>query len=926
MSSRDVKKIKPDMTPRKEIDSDLLGSLRMLLLELRDITPFFGILASEMYIAGPSKSIPTIGVSPKGVVAYNEDFMRSLSPGERVAIFVHEALHVALDYWSRFEGLNMTLANWAHDFVINDIIVTGMSDLQIVRGGGTKIYKLDVKLPSGGAWSEKYRNMSGEEVYNILYKGVAERANQIKENYKATMADPAAKAAMERENQIKKELRISLQKGGKLLTEKEDEASSKTKVASDEIARENELFMEALRDSESKSLNFSGIGSTPEDTAPKSKEPESNSKQSEDDKSKEQKTDSPKESQPQNKDEPQTPEQETPESQSNDEPQSSNAGEPDEGQEQSESNEHQPESEPGQGAGEEQSADGQDSQEAPGQEQGAESESGQGQESTQPGSNSQASSDAARGKDAADVEAAGDDNSPGTPDAGATQGQNQGSPSSQPQAGQPESGDGNPYQQAKSQMQEAMGEAFNDYMDREKDRITNEVDGTPDGTTREQHLDELSEDLDKISDQYVDDVTKAREQGHEEPEEGQSQDGEQNPGEGDPKEPGDKPGEKGEGGPQEGQEGEGAEGQGAPGDESQSSQGKPGQSGSGAGGQPSSDGKSGQEAGQPGGNGPISEKAARQDVQNSMQEMIEQLKNSLAGKPEGGMKGLDQQMASGEQVIDSEGFDQAMRELADELGSSMDGDVDMDCSDIENNPFRDEKPEQTDDRRRQMLTRAVIEDHQQGGKAAGNLPGWMQAEINKILYPPLSFAQELEKFVGPYGATTQRSFSVRNKRNTFLPNHMIRPGMKKNTSKVYILLDTSGSMMNGRDAENLAHAMGLVDQLATALRMEVEVIQCDVGVTKILSTQEAMEEVRQGSFKVDGIGGSDLNPAFEHIWQEMIVQGGNRGNPIICFTDGEIRVPDEVPAGLRQQCLWVTNPGQRPPTTKWGEHTIMRDM
>jgi predicted metal-dependent peptidase len=150
--------------------------------------------------------------------------------------------------------------------------------------------------------------------------------------------------------------------------------------------------------------------------------------------------------------------------------------------------------------------------------------------------------------------------------------------------------------------------------------------------------------------------------------------------------------------------------------------------------------------------------------------------------------------------------------------------------------------------------------------------------------------------------------------------------MKKNSGKVYVLLDVSGSMMSGQDAENLMHGMGLVDQLATALRLEVCVIQCDTDVTKVMTTQEALEEVRAMKFEVKGQGGSNLEPAFEHIWKEMMIENGNRGNAIICFTDGVIHVPEEVPPGLRQQCMWVTNPGQSAPTKNWGEHVIMRDL
>lgn len=826
--SREVKKFKPEMTKKAEMDSKLLGDLRFLLLELRTVSPFFGILASEMFIAGPTTSVPTICVSHRGVVAYNEDFMRSLSPGERVAVFVHEALHVSLDYWDRFKGTNWKIANWAHDFVINDIIKSGMSEIKIVRKGGKEVFDLGVKLPAGGAWSAEYKNMSGEEVYNILYEGVAKRANEIKQKYMDTMSDPAAKAAVERQNKINKELRISLQKGGKLLTEKEDEASSKTKIADDEIATANDSFLDALRDKESVSLNFKE--SEDEDTAP----------------------------------------------------------------------ELPPQAEPG-------------------------------NEQPDP-----SEADPTNGEEAAD-----DNQSPGEP--GADGEVSEDSPSSQAEPGQPEGGEANPYQQAKEEMQNAMGEAFDDYMSKESDRITSEVDQTPNGTTREQHLDELSKELDEIGDQYVDDVTKAREQGHEEPKDDQPQDGKPQPGEkgdeqsepgqegegaegpdGEPQ-PGDgqpQPGEDGQPGdgqPGEGQPGEGEPGEGEPGKNGQpqpGSGGKPGNAGSGA-----EPGSSGQGQGQGQGE-PVSEQTARQDVQDAIKNMMDQVSNSLGGKPQG-KPGLDQQMASGQDAMDSEGFDQAMRELADKLGSGMDGDVNMDCSDIENNPYAKEDQAETEERRRQMLTRAVVEDMQNGGQGIGSLPGWFKSEIDKILYPPMSFSQELEKFIGPYGATSKRSFSIRNKRNTFFANHMIRPGMRQNDAKIYILLDVSGSMMNGKDAENLAHAMGLVDQLASSMRMEVNVIQCDTGVTRVLTTMEAMEEVRNKKFEVHGQGGSDLRPAFDHIWREMAVENGNRGNPIVCFTDGAIVVPESVPDGLRQQCLWVTCPGQRAPTSNWGEHRTL---
>lgn len=290
------------------------------------------------------------------------------------------------------------------------------------------------------------------------------------------------------------------------------------------------------------------------------------------------------------------------------------------------------------------------------------------------------------------------------------------------------------------------------------------------------------------------------------------------------------------------------------------------------------------------------------------------------------MPGVDKQMASGEDVMDSDGFNQAVRELQEQLGGGMEGDVDMDCSEIPGNPYKNETKDQLEERRRQMMQRAITEDVQNGGKFYGTMPGWMKSEIDDILYPPANFSQSLTKFIGPYGAVNKRSFSVRNKRNTFWDNHIIRPGMKKNSAIIYIIMDVSGSMMNGADADNLRHAMGLVEQLSLGLQLEVKVIQNDTGITRVLNTREAMEEVAARKFEVHGQGGSDLSPAFDFIWKEMMIENGNRGNPVIVFTDGAIVVPEKVPDGLRQEVMWVTLPGQNAPTKDWGEHVILENL
>ncbi len=808
-------KFKPELVEADQVDNELKQQLRLLLLELRTISPFFGVLASEMWLAGPSKNISTIAVSERGVVSYNEAFMKSLPPGERIGALVHEALHVALDYWNRFRPFNnWALANKAHDFANNDIIISSMSQLEVVREGGKVRFNLGVKLPQGSLWDPKYKNMSAEEIFNALLEEISERSKQIKAQMDSILNDPAAKAEHDRLKAINQELRKSLIEAAKRIGEKEKEAISRTASAQGEIERSNKELEQMLIGADSISMVDTRAQHDQEPSPPETTSPEADS------------------SQP--------------------------SGQP---------------------------------------------SNGKNEESNSP-------------------------SAPGNQDSSV-----------------------DPYEQAKDELQESMRNAMHDFLDKESERIGNEYDGKPDGSSREEHLDELDEKLDKIADDYVDKVTQARENGVEEKSNDKPEaSGDQQPGAEEKgaenkggEKGGDQPGsEQGKDNPQpgEGQDagaGQPSQGEDQPGGGQPSGDGQPGQGGqpssespstssqSGAGGTPGQGGS--QQGGAPGNAGqqPVSEKQARDDVKQSISQMMDEISNSLTGSGQG-MPGVDKNMASGQDVAENDAYTQAMKEMMDKLGSNMDGDVDMDCSDIPGNPYKHETDQDLENRRKEMLQRAVVEDMQSGGKGMGTLPGWLKSEIDGILHPPMSFHKEIQKFMGPYAGTTRRSYSARNKRNTFQPNTTFKPGMRKNSAVVYILKDTSGSMMNGEDADNLRFAMGLVEQLAQGLQMEVRVIQADTGITRILTTQEALAEINNNKFEIHGQGGSDFTSAFDYIWREIATTNGNRGNPILVFTDGSIVVPDEPAPGVRQQTIWITSPGQRPPTTKWGDHIVMKDL
>lgn len=836
-------KYKPKMD--EEFDQELFQRIKFLVMELRTHSPFFGLLASEMWIAGPSKSVPTIGVSEKCAVVYNEDYMRSLEPGELIAVLVHESLHPALDFWKRFKGLKLLIANWAHDFIINDIIVKSLSEISFTKSNGKNV-RLNVKLPPNVLHDLKYRDKSGEEVYLILTKGIQEKADAAKARFKEKMTDPVEKAAWERQEAINKALRESMVKGFDKLGKAQSAANSKTRTANPALAKRIAEFDDILSDLESISWVDTGVEADQPTNNPYDKE-------------------------------------DKPEEQS------------------------QPSSEPGEG-----------------NEPGEQAEQNQAPDSNQMPS---------------------------------TQGAQTPSP-----------------QDPKEQLKEDMNQSVLDYAEKEKQRISDEYDDITPETSQEQNLDDLHKDLEKAADEYVDKVTRdpqdrpaddkqAPESG--EPEQGNKKGDDQVPSqeEGEPGQEGDQPengnepgdsGEPGESGP--GQEGgrqgqpkpggEGGEpsaeegsgemtnGDGSPGQPNGSQGGSPSQgagSPSGPGSQDAQGGQSPQGQSQPGNeggyNGPQkSEANARKDVEDALSDVKQELSNALGGQ-QGGTKGLDHRMASGEDMMDQGAYDQALEEMAKELGTnSLENDIGMDCTDIPGNPYKDEKPEQTESRKRQMFNRAIQEDLRSGSKMMGTLPAWLQKDINDILYPPLSFTRKMKKYFGGYGRETKKTFTKPNKRNTFFEGHMLRKGLIKNDAKMFVIQDTSGSMMNGQDLDNLKKSMGLIERLANNQGMEIVVIQCDVGVTARMNTKEAMDMINKKQFKLNGLGGSDFTPAFEMMWAEMAKENNGKGHMVCVFTDGAINVPEKPPRGLRQKVLWLTNPGQRPPTKEWGEHVIMDDI
>jgi predicted metal-dependent peptidase len=95
-------------------------------------------------------NIPTARASTL-TIEYNPTFFIELSEPEREFLLLHETMHVALLHTLRLESRDPLRWNHAADYVINDCLI---------QAGMT--------MPEGGLHDAQYRNMSTEEVFNLI--------------------------------------------------------------------------------------------------------------------------------------------------------------------------------------------------------------------------------------------------------------------------------------------------------------------------------------------------------------------------------------------------------------------------------------------------------------------------------------------------------------------------------------------------------------------------------------------------------------------------------------------------------------------------------------------------------------------------------------------------------------------------------------
>jgi predicted metal-dependent peptidase len=133
--------------------------LRMVSVPLPHLAGLAGAVRVDI-----DDRVPTMGVFASGRMIANREFVARLKDSELVFVLAHELLHLALRTHDRAKGSSTLEFNYAHDYIINDILRT----------------ELGTSIPAGGLDMEGAREKSAEEIVLSFRKGGKQMQSQTR--------------------------------------------------------------------------------------------------------------------------------------------------------------------------------------------------------------------------------------------------------------------------------------------------------------------------------------------------------------------------------------------------------------------------------------------------------------------------------------------------------------------------------------------------------------------------------------------------------------------------------------------------------------------------------------------------------------------------------------------------------------------------
>lgn len=196
----------------------------------------------------------------------------------------------------------------------------------------------------------------------------------------------------------------------------------------------------------------------------------------------------------------------------------------------------------------------------------------------------------------------------------------------------------------------------------------------------------------------------------------------------------------------------------------------------------------------------------------------------------------------------------------------------------------------------------VIAAAQQLERTQGKLPASVSALVERLQKPEMPWAELLKQFVSScYGG--KRRWLPPARRHVWQGIYL--PGMRDQTLRAVVTVDTSGSTCKDRD-KFLTELFSLMRSFG---KFELTVLQCDAQVHTAESFSETNLPELDGKWEFQGGGGTNFVPAFEYVKEHLPLP-----DLFIYFTDGHGPAPQKAPP---YPVLWVLSEGGQKPSL-WG--------
>jgi predicted metal-dependent peptidase len=239
----------------------------------------------------------------------------------------------------------------------------------------------------------------------------------------------------------------------------------------------------------------------------------------------------------------------------------------------------------------------------------------------------------------------------------------------------------------------------------------------------------------------------------------------------------------------------------------------------------------------------------------------------------------------------------------EETGSQCPGDTALGGDNADENPDAAERPgavlDAPDPAQQEAEWQVAVKQATQAAQMMGQLPGGIALAVEEVMKPRVDWKSILRRFV-QQSAIADYSWRMPNRR--YVARGLYLPELRSESMPTLIVV-----------VDSSASTQAVLPTFKAELQSIVE--ECQPESTIVImadATVQRVDEFQHGDpieFNVEGFGGTDFRPAFEHVAREQ-------SNPacLIYLTDGDGCYPDE-PSDY--PTLWaITTPNRQAP---WGE-------